>query len=205
MTEPVPVITAVRKAARTLCGDIQCEVRFDGLVREDGVTPLFLPYSLPADDTSPTGRAILDWLAAEGTGGVTPYPEPGAYTELLRREKRDDINRWRAWQEREPLIFDWNGRRWDGGQASLARIQTALVLAEDGELPDGFFWTDADNQDVPLTGGELQTLGRAMTAASAQRAYALHAAQRRMKAQLATLTDVDSLRRFRAGDNETQR
>lgn len=39
--DETPVISAVRNAVRSLSGGISCEIQFDGLVMDDGVTPLF--------------------------------------------------------------------------------------------------------------------------------------------------------------------
>ena len=79
--EETPVISAVRNAVRNLSGGISCEIQFDGLVMEDGVTPLFLPYTLAETDTSPLAKKILEALGSEASGGIAPYPDQDEYIE----------------------------------------------------------------------------------------------------------------------------
>ncbi|WP_420804273.1 DUF4376 domain-containing protein [Yersinia pestis] len=58
--------------------------------------------------------------------------------------------------------FEWNGHRWDANDISKERLDISLKAAESG-LPDNFFWTDADNNDVPVTQEQLKELGMRMT------------------------------------------
>ena len=58
-------------------------------------------------------------------------------------------------------------------------------------LPDGFFWTDASNKDVPLSLAELQALNAAHETAIVLRGFEIHAAQRAMKSALESMDQTD--------------
>lgn len=51
-----------------------------------------------------------------------------------------------------------DGRAWDGGLIVRQRLQPVVSLPA---LPSGFFWTDHDNNDVPVTLSELRDLSDA--------------------------------------------
>lgn len=92
---------------------------------------------------------------------------------------------WRARQENTEVTFELNGHTWDAGLKSQTRIEPLLKLEA---LPEGFFWTDHDNNDVPVTMDELRAIGEAMNMAIVQRGFAIHARQREMKQQLESMT-----------------
>lgn len=71
---------------------------------EDGVTPLFLPYTLAETDTSPLAKKILEALGSEASGGIAPYPDQDEYIERLKVEKLAEINDWRIRQKVSPSI-----------------------------------------------------------------------------------------------------
>lgn len=103
----------------------------------------------------------------------------------LRATAHDRIERWRDAQERTEITFEHDGHTWDGGLATRQRLMPVLSLPA---LPEGFFWTDADNADVPMDMPALQALAAAHELAIVQRGFAIHIRQREMKSELDTLT-----------------
>lgn len=65
------------------------------------------------------------------------------------------------------------------------RMQPVLGLPT---LPEGFFWTDALNNDVPMDMASLQLLASAHEQALVVRGFQIHARQRAMKESLGTMT-----------------
>ncbi|EJQ6296133.1 DUF4376 domain-containing protein, partial [Escherichia coli] len=68
-------------------------------------------------------------------------------------------------------------------------------------LPDGFFWTDADNNNVVLTREKLIALNDAMMVAMVAEGFKIHERQREMKEQLNNLDDLRSIREMVISDN----
>jgi len=95
------------------------------------------------------------------------------------------IERWRSAEEAVEVVFEHQNRSWDAGLKSQSRIEPLLKL---GVLPDGFFWTDHDNNDVPVTIGELREIGAAMNLAIVERGFSIHQRQREMKQQIESMT-----------------
>ncbi|EKO6977974.1 TPA: DUF4376 domain-containing protein, partial [Escherichia coli] len=89
--------------------------------------------------------------------------------------------------------------RWDGGKISRSRLAPVIAVAQAGALPAGFFWTDADNQDVTLTPEELVQLDAAMLQAMVIRGFQIHERQRQMKGEVAGLESADAIRRYVVG------
>lgn len=110
------------------------------------------------------------------------------------------INVWRDKQEKTNLLFQHAGHQWDGGTDSKNRITETLELANaSGVLPEGFFWTTADNKDIPVTVTELRALADAMIMARGQRGFEIHARQRQMKAEVSALTTVEDVQTYSIG------
>lgn len=105
------------------------------------------------------------------------------------------IEQWRDAQENATISFDHAGTTWDGGLATRSRLQPVVALES---LPDGFFWTDRSNNDVPMTLQELQTLNAAHEHAIVVRGFEIHGTQRSLKGALQTLT-LDELQSFDPG------
>ncbi len=99
---------------------------------------------------------------------------------------RAAIEQWRDAQERASMVFQHAGRSWDGGLAVRARMQPLVAL---GAVPAGFFWTDADNNDVPTDFAALQALNLAHEQALVAQGFAIHQRQRAMKEALPAMTD----------------
>lgn len=106
----------------------------------------------------------------------------------LRGVAHARIERWRDQQEGAGIVFEHDGHNWDGGLATRQRLMPVLSLPA---LPEGFFWTDADNQDVPMDLSALQALAAAHEGAIVQRGFAIHIRQRQMKEALDDMTAAE--------------
>ncbi|EAZ8024039.1 DUF4376 domain-containing protein, partial [Salmonella enterica] len=151
------VITDARNGRYNENGTISAEVCFDNNKTEDGVA-LYLPYTAAVHDPADYGRQLYADLVAGKYGTVTPFTVTPEMLTAARQKKHTEINAWRDEQENGSIIFTLNGHRWDCGKASQTRLAPVVAVAKSGELPPGFFWTDADNIDVPMSTDELTAL-----------------------------------------------
>lgn len=148
------------------------------------------PYQY-VTDLSPFQAAIDAWEVEEEASQPPPMT-----AELAREIVRGRIEAWRTREEAGSVIFEHAGRRWDASMASRDRLNEPLRLSA---LPEGFFWTDADNNDVPVSMADLQSLDAAMAAALVEQGFAIHVRQREMKAEIASMTDPDSIIAYPVG------
>lgn len=111
-------------------------------------------------------------------------PEHIPTIEDLRHEALEAVNAWRLREEQKDIVFDFDGSQWDGGLTTRQRLQPILSLPE---LPEGFFWTDLYNNDVPVTADTLQQLNAAHEVALVAEGFRIHLAQRQMKAAIAVM------------------
>ena len=102
------------------------------------------------------------------------------------------IQAWRDAEEAKPITFEYAGRVWDGGLVTRQRLQPVLALES---LPEGFFWTDTGNSDVPVTLADLVALNQAHEAALVQEGFRIHALQRQMKTIIESMT-LEQLQQF---------
>ncbi|EHC5870289.1 DUF4376 domain-containing protein [Salmonella enterica subsp. enterica serovar Eastbourne] len=119
--------------------------------------------------------------------------------EDARRQKHDDINAWRSSQENANYIFTFNGHQWDYSKATQERLTLSVQMAKANKLPEGFIWTDADNNDVPVTAGELLNLSDAIDQAMFAKGLEIHMRQRQMKEDLAGLATVKEILAYHIG------
>ncbi|WP_366547836.1 DUF4376 domain-containing protein, partial [Salmonella enterica] len=117
-------------------------------------------------------------------------------------QKHAEINAWRNTQENGNYPFTLNGHRWDCGKASQTRLAPVVAVAKSGTLPPGFFWTDADNIDVPMTTDELVALEAAMQKNMVLVGFKIHERQRQMKAELNNITDAQAVLDYIVGWSE---
>ncbi|EKG5786069.1 DUF4376 domain-containing protein [Salmonella enterica] len=110
-----------------------------------------------------------------------------------RIQKHADINNWRNTQENANYVFQFNNHNWDYGKATQERLSLSVQMAKSNKLPAGFIWTDADNNDVPMTSGELLNLSDAIDQAMFTKGLQIHMRQRRMKDDIDKLTDAKSV------------
>ncbi|EMT0828682.1 DUF4376 domain-containing protein [Salmonella enterica] len=116
-----------------------------------------------------------------------------------REQKHDEINRWRNIQENANYVFSFNGRNWDYGKATQERLTLSVQMAKANKLPAGFIWTDADNNDVPVTAGELLNLSDAIDQAMFTMGLKIHMRQREMKEAVDKLTDARAILAYPVG------
>ncbi|HAT1681579.1 TPA: DUF4376 domain-containing protein [Klebsiella oxytoca] len=121
-----------------------------------------------------------------------------------REKKNAEIDSWRNNQENGDITFEWNSHSWDAGKASQDRLAPVLVVAKSGQLPPGFFWTDANNEDVPVTADDLTAIDAGMTQAMVIQGFKIHERQRQMKKDIAGLTKVSDILNYPVGWQKTE-
>ncbi|HCN5784070.1 TPA: DUF4376 domain-containing protein, partial [Escherichia coli] len=107
---------------------------------------------------------------------------------------------WRTEQEAQPFTFEWNGRTWNAGPDSMARLYPMVMAAKSDTARTALAWGDADNQQVKLSMPELEELAAAMAQAQVDRNDEIYRRQREMKEQLSLLTTLNEVRAFTPGD-----
>ncbi|EOY4858989.1 DUF4376 domain-containing protein [Salmonella enterica subsp. enterica serovar Braenderup] len=108
-------------------------------------------------------------------------------------QKHAEINAWRNTQENANYTFTFDNHKWDYGKATQERLTLSVQMAKANKLPDGFIWTDADNNDVPMTNGELLNLSDAIDQAMFTTGLKIHLRQRQMKEDIDKLTDAQAV------------
>ncbi|ECP0306159.1 DUF4376 domain-containing protein [Salmonella enterica] len=171
----------------------------DGVIRSisrdvSALWPVNMSVAEVADTTANRRADISGRWGFDGEN-VTDLMTP----EKARRMKRDEINRWRDRQENGNVSFDWSGRKWDAGKDTLARITPVLIVASAGKLPAGFFWTDADDNNVPLNADELIQLNQEIAFAMVMQGFKIHERQQKMKQDLEALTRVNDILAYSVG------
>ncbi|EBB6671865.1 DUF4376 domain-containing protein, partial [Salmonella enterica] len=156
-------------------------------------TPVYLPVTVTDDESGPDA-----WMLARIKSLYT-IPVPEYILSAARQKKRAEINAWRDAQENGSVIFTLNGHRWDCGKASQTRLSPVVAVAKSGMLPPGFFWTDADNIDVPMTTDELTALEAAMQQNMVLQGFKIHERQRQMKEEVDKLTDYKAIKDYAVG------
>ncbi|EBU8846317.1 phage tail protein [Salmonella enterica subsp. enterica serovar Muenchen] len=116
-----------------------------------------------------------------------------------REQKAREIDAWRNKQENGSVTFTWNNHSWDASKASQDRLAPVLVVAKSGQLPGGFFWTDANNEDVPVTVDDLTAIDAGMTQAMVNMGWKIHERQREMKKEVDELMRVSDILNYSVG------
>lgn len=81
--------------------------------------------------------------------------------EVVKARRQDEVTAKKA--EQLAGGFLWNGKRWDAdAQAQQNVTSMASAVAAGMELPDGFFWTSYDNEDVKIDAAGISALSAAM-------------------------------------------
>ncbi|EAY4772988.1 DUF4376 domain-containing protein [Salmonella enterica] len=119
--------------------------------------------------------------------------------EKAREQKKREIDAWRNTQENGDVTFTWNNHSWDASKASQDRLVPVLIVAKSGQLPDGFFWTDANNEDVPVTVDDLTAIDAGMTQVMVSQGFKIHERQRQMKKDISELTKVSDILNYPVG------
>ncbi|EGO8116978.1 TPA: DUF4376 domain-containing protein [Escherichia coli] len=113
--------------------------------------------------------------------------------------KNGEINDWRNRMENAGYIMEYNGRKWDYGKATQDRLEPSVTAARAGKLPAEFFWTDAENNDVPMSADELIALSEAVGEAMFKKGLEIHIRQREMKKELAGMDNAGEIMKFTPG------
>ncbi|EKB5400935.1 DUF4376 domain-containing protein [Salmonella enterica] len=179
----------------------------DGVIRSisrdvSALWPVGLSVAEVADTTANRRADISGRWGFDGTDVIDLMT-----LEKARRVKRDEINRWRDIQEDGSAVFEWNGRKWDASKASQERLASILVLTRTADLPPGFYWTDADNNDVSVTPDDLISINENMTATMVAQGWKIHERQRDMKKEVDELMKISDILNYVVGwpdDNAIQ-
>lgn len=192
------IITDAKNARYGDDGIIMADVRFDDLIAQDG-TPLYLSYTSTPYDPADFGAQLYSDLKSGKYGLVTPFTVTSEMIQYAKDDKHGEINVWRNIQEDSNYVFQFNGRNWDYGRATQERLSLSVQMAKQNRLPAGFIWTDADNNDVPMTAGELLNLGDAIDQVMFKKGLEIHLRQRQMKEEVDALTDYQAIRDYVVG------
>lgn len=180
----------VKNAVCNEDGTITCDVQPDGVEH-------YLPYTAGPNDASEFGQELWKQLMVGTWGAPAPFVVAAEMVEAGKEQKRQEINAWRDAQEHASYVFKFNDHSWDYGKVSQARLEPVAMLAKRGQLPEGFFWTDAHNNDIPMTADEVMALEAAMIGAMVAKGFEIHRHQRELKAALDKLTTLDEVRAFK--------
>ncbi|EMD3662603.1 DUF4376 domain-containing protein [Salmonella enterica] len=159
----------------------------------------FVQFTASPDDPEEHGRHLYADLKAGKYGPVAPFTVTPEMLTAAKQAKHAEINAWRDRQENDNIIFELDGHRWDGGKASQERLSPVVVAAGAGILPEGFFWTDADNHDIPVSAAFLQKLEASMVQAMVMQGFRIHERQRQMKEEVAQMTDINAITSYQPG------
>ncbi len=182
-------IQEIKKPRYLESGAIDCEVLFEGMD-----TPI--PYTATPEDTATTGQQIWQELQSGKWGEITPFTITPELIAAAKDAKKREIEAWRTEQEAQPFTFEWNGRTWNAGPDSLARLYPVVMAAKSDTARTTLAWGDADNQQVKLSMQKLDELLTAMVQAQVYRNDEIYRRQREMKEELSSLGDLNSVRNF---------
>ncbi|EFO1630147.1 DUF4376 domain-containing protein [Escherichia coli] len=183
----IRAVKGIRNAHYLENGAVDCEVLFEG-ERE------FVPYTAMQDDTAPTGQRIWEELQIGKWGEITPFTVTPELIAAAKDAKKREIEAWRTEQEAQPFTFEWNGRTWNAGPDSMARLYPVVMAVKSDTARTALAWGDADNQQVKLSMPELEELAAAMAQAQVDRNNEIYQRQREMKERLSSLDDLRSIR-----------
>ncbi|EPD1222595.1 DUF4376 domain-containing protein [Escherichia coli] len=183
----IRAVKGIRNAHYLENGAVDCEVLFEGETE-------FVPYTAMQDDTAPTGQRIWEELRSGKWGEIAPFTVTPELIAAAKDAKKREIEAWRTEQEALPFTFEWNGRTWNAGPDSLARLYPVVMAAKSDTARTALAWGDADNQQVKLSMPELEDLATAMAQAQVDRNDEIYQRQREMKERLSNLDDLRSIR-----------
>ncbi|ALP46936.1 DUF4376 domain-containing protein [Escherichia coli] len=175
-------------------GAIDCEVLFEGM---DEV----VPYTATPEDTAETGRKVWQELQSGKWGEIAPFTVTLELIAAAKAAKKREIEVWRTEQEALPFTFEWNGRTWNAGPDTMARLYPVVMAAKSDTARTTLTWGDADNQQVKLSMPELEELAAAMAQAQLDRNDGIYQRQREMKGELNNLEDLRSIREMAISSN----
>ncbi|EHE4167128.1 DUF4376 domain-containing protein [Escherichia coli] len=185
----IRAVKGIRNAHYLENGAVDCEVLFEGETE-------FVPYTAMQDDTALTGQRIWEELQSGKWGEIAPFTVTPEMLEAAKDAKKREIEVWRTEQEAQPFTFEWNGRTWNAGPDSLARLYPAVMASKSDTARKTMVWGDAENQQVKLSMQKLDELLTAMAQAQVDRNDEIYLRQREMKQELNSLEDLNSVRNF---------
>ncbi|EGF6976458.1 DUF4376 domain-containing protein [Escherichia coli] len=191
----IRAVKGIRNAHYLENGAVDCEVLFEGETE-------FVPYTAMQDDSAPTGQRIWEELQSGKWGEITPFTVTPELITAAKDAKKREIEVWRTEQEAQPFTFEWNGRSWNAGPSSLARIYPVVMASKSDTARDVMTWGDADNQQVKMSMPELEELATAMAQAQVNRNDEIYRRQRQMKDVLDGLNNLADIRAFQTGESE---
>lgn len=171
---------------------VDCDVWFGG-------QPQPVPYTATPDDTSTIGKRIWQELQSGKWGEIAPFTITPELIAAAKDAKKMEIEAWRTEQEAQPFTFEWNGRTWNAGPDSLARLYPVVMAAKSDTARTALAWGDANNQQVKLSMPELEELAVVMAQAQVDRNDEIYQRQREMKEQLSRLSTLDEVRALTPG------
>ncbi|ELQ4186755.1 DUF4376 domain-containing protein [Escherichia coli] len=175
-------------------GAIDCEILFEGMEN-------FIPYTATPEDTATTGQQIWQELQSGKWGEIAPFTVTPELIAAAKDAKKREIEVWRTEQEAQPFTFEWNGRTWNAGPDSMARLYPVVMAAKSDTARTTLAWGDADNQQVKMSMPELEELAAAMAQAQIERNDEIYQSQREMKERLSNLNDLRSIRAMATSSN----
>ncbi|HDJ8693630.1 TPA: DUF4376 domain-containing protein [Escherichia coli] len=190
----IRAVKGIRNAHYLENGAVDCEVLFEGETE-------FVPYTAMQDDTAPTGQRIWEELQSGKWGEIAPFTVTPELIVAAKDAKKMEIEAWRTEQEALPFTFEWNGRTWNAGPDSMARLYPVVMAAKSDTARDVMAWGDADNQQVKLSMPELEELATALAQAQVDRNDEIYRRQREMKERLSNLDDLRSIRAMTISSN----
>ncbi|AXD33604.1 DUF4376 domain-containing protein [Salmonella enterica] len=185
----IRAVKGIRNARYLENGAVDCEVLFEGETE-------FVPYTAMQDDTAPTGQHIWQELQSGKWGAPAPFTVTPELIAAAKEGKKREIEAWRKEQEAQPFTFEWNGRTWNAGPDSMARLSPVVMASKSSAARDVMTWGDAGNQQVKMSMPELEELAAVMAQASMDRNNEIYLCQREMKEVLSSLEDLGSIRAF---------
>ncbi len=185
----IRAVKGIRNAHYLENGAVDCEVLFEGETE-------FVPYTAMQDDTAMTGQRIWEELQSGKWGEIAPFTVTPELIAAAKDAKKMEIEAWRTEQEAQPFTFEWNGRTWNAGPDSMARLYPAVMASKSDTARKTMVWGDAENQQVKLSMQKLDELLTAMAQAQVDRNDEIYRRQREMKEELNNLDDLSSIRAF---------
>ena len=190
----IRAVKGIRNAHYLENGAVDCEVLFEGEME-------FVPYTAMQDDTAMTGQRIWEELQSGKWGEIAPFTVTPELIAAAKDAKKMEIEAWRTEQEAQPFTFEWNGRTWNAGPDSMARLYPVVMAAKSDTARTALAWGDADNQQVKLSMQELEELAAALAQAQVNRNDEIYRRQREMKEELNNLDDLRSIRAIAINSN----
>ncbi|HED5920248.1 TPA: DUF4376 domain-containing protein, partial [Escherichia coli] len=134
-------------------------------------------------------------------GKIAPFTVTSELIAVAKDARKREIEAWRTEQEALPFTFEWNGRTWNAGPDSMARLYPVVMAAKSDTARTALAWGDADNQQVKLSMPELEELAAAMAQAQVERNDEIYRRQREIKDELNNLDDLRSIRAIAISSN----